>query len=194
MRPTNTLLFIPQMLHAWWETEPTMHLPLIIAAVDTKPGWGALMISCCPGRTDRDHDLAMDIDSLKRAGVAAVITLTEQEELEELEVPGLGQAVREAGMQWFHLPIVDYGAPNAEWERWWTEQGPVVRQIVRHGGGLHMHCRGGCGRSGMLAARLLVELGICDAAEAVKRARFARPCAIETADQEEIVRNARPLT
>ena len=169
-----------------------MHLPLIIAAVDTRPGWGAVMISCCPGRTDMDHDLAMDIASLRRAGAAAVITLTEQDELDELEVPGLGQAVREAEMAWFHLPIVDYGAPNAEWEGWWQTEGPKVRALLRDGRNVHMHCRGGCGRSGMLAARLLVELGICDAEEAMRRTRFSRPCAIETDDQEENVRKTRP--
>lgn len=167
-----------------------MHMPLIIAAVKTRPGWGSLMLSCCPGRTDLDHDLAMDIASLLRAGVAAVITLTETEELEELEVPGLGQAVQEAGMAWFHLPIVDYGAPNAEWERWWQAEGPAIRAIVRDGRSVHMHCRGGCGRSGMLMARMLVELGVCDGDEAIRRTRFARPCAIETDTQVDNVMTA----
>jgi len=169
-----------------------MHRPLIIAAVETRPGWGRVMISCCPGRTDMDHELTLDIDSLLRAGASAVVTLTEQDELEELEVPGLGQAVREAGMQWFHLPIFDYGAPNADWERRWLEQGPRVRAILRDGRSVHLHCRGGCGRSGMLAARLLVELGVCDGAEAIRRVRFARPCAIETEGQVTNVLAARP--
>jgi ADP-ribosyl-[dinitrogen reductase] hydrolase len=167
--------------------------PLIIAAVDTKPGWGRVMISCCPGRTDMDHVLPLDIAALKRAGAAAVITLTEFEELEELEVPGLGQAVREAGMEWFNLPIVDYGAPNLEWEKTWAHKGKAVRAMIRDGRTVHMHCRGGCGRSGMLAAALLVELGVCEPEEAIRRMRFARPCAIETDDQEDYVRHSRPL-
>ena len=164
---------------------------LIIAAVETRPGWGRVMISCCPGRTDMDHVLPLDIDALKRAGAAAVVTLTEHEELEELEVPGLGQAVREAGMEWFNLPITDYGAPDLAWEQRWLHHGKQVRAILRGGGNVHMHCRGGCGRSGMLAAAMLVELGVCDAEEAIKRTRLARPCAIETDDQEEYVRHTR---
>lgn len=165
--------------------------PLIIAAVDTKPGWGRLLISCCPGRTDLEHILSEDIEALQRAGASAVLTLTEMDELEELEVPGLGAAVRAAGMDWYHLPIVDYGAPDANWEIGWYEVGRAIRDRVRAGRDVHMHCRAGCGRSGMVAARLMVELGICAADDAIRRVRFARPCAIEREEQEDAVRASR---
>lgn len=167
--------------------------PLIIAAVETRPGWGRLLISCCPGRTDLEHILSEDIDALRRAGASAVLTLTETEELEELEVAGLGQAVREAGMDWHHLPIIDYGAPEANFEIGWMEVGPALRARIRDGRDVHMHCRAGCGRSGMIAARLLVELDVCGADEAIRRVRFSRPCAIEREEQEDAVRAAKPL-
>jgi ADP-ribosyl-[dinitrogen reductase] hydrolase len=49
-----------------------------------------------------------------------------------------------------------------------------------------LHCMGGLGRSGMVAARLLVELGE-EPRTAIQRVRAARPGAIETAAQEAYV-------
>ena len=54
-----------------------------------------------------------------------------------------------------------------------------------------VHCRGGRGRSGLVAARLLVELGIGNEA-AIKAVRAAQPLAIETPPQEAHVRDYRP--
>ncbi len=50
-----------------------------------------------------------------------------------------------------------------------------------------VHCLGGLGRSGTIAARLLVELGI-DPDDAINRVRQSRPGAIETKAQEQYVR------
>jgi len=49
-----------------------------------------------------------------------------------------------------------------------------------------VHCRGGLGRTGMVAARLLVELGE-KPVTALQRVRAARPGAVETVEQEEYV-------
>lgn len=169
-----------------------MIFPIIIAAVETRPGWGRLLISRCPGRADLDHDLDYDLDSIARAGANAVVTLTTREELEELGVAAMGAAVRARGMDWLHLPIEDFGAPDAVWEREWLEAGPRLRRLIRAGGTVHLHCRGGCGRSGMIAARLLAELGE-EPATAIARVRQSRPCAVETEGQEAAVLAARPL-
>src|SRR5207245_7627296 len=50
-----------------------------------------------------------------------------------------------------------------------------------------IHCTGGLGRSGMIAARLMVELGE-EPRLAMQRVRAARPGAIEAAAQEACVR------
>lgn len=60
--------------------------------------------------------------------------------------------------------------------------------LLRDGGRVLVHCRGGLGRAGTVAARLLVELGD-PAAVAVECVRQARPGAIETAAQLEYVLN-----
>ena len=45
-----------------------------------------------------------------------------------------------------------------------------------------VHCRGGCGRSGMAVLRLMVEAGEAPE-EALARLRAVRPCAVETEAQ-----------
>ena len=54
------------------------------------------------------------------------------------------------------------------------------------------HCRGELGRSGMIAARLLVELGWAPD-KAIAAIRHVRPGAIETRSQEQVVMAARPI-
>jgi ADP-ribosyl-[dinitrogen reductase] hydrolase len=58
-----------------------------------------------------------------------------------------------------------------------------LRQVVRSGGRVLLHCRGGLGRAGTIAARLLVELGM-EPGKAVQAVRHVRPGAIETIEQE----------
>ncbi|MBL8705493.1 MAG: hypothetical protein JNM30_11640, partial [Rhodospirillales bacterium] len=50
----------------------------------------------------------------------------------------------------------------------------------------------GLGRTGMIGARLLVELGVAPDA-AIAAIRKARPGSIETAEQEEHVRACKPI-
>ena len=49
-----------------------------------------------------------------------------------------------------------------------------------------VHCRGGLGRTGLIAVRLLVELGESPVS-ALVRVRAARPGAVETVEQEKYV-------
>ena len=48
---------------------------------------------------------------------------------------------------------------------------------------IFIHCRGGFGRSGVIAARLLVEFGY-PAIEAIRKVRDVRPGSLETIEQE----------
>jgi len=51
------------------------------------------------------------------------------------------------------------------------------------GQSLVVHCRGGLGRTGVIAARLLIELGEVPS-RALQRVRLGRPGAVETREQE----------
>ena len=57
-----------------------------------------------------------------------------------------------------------------------------AKALLAQGGRVLVHCFGGCGRSGMAALRLLVELGE-DPDEALARIRAVRSCAVETEAQ-----------
>jgi ADP-ribosyl-[dinitrogen reductase] hydrolase len=61
--------------------------------------------------------------------------------------------------------------------------GEKLRSILRRGLDVLVHCRGGLGRAGTIAARLLVELGM-EPTKAIASVRAVRPGAIETSDQE----------
>lgn len=114
------------------------------------------------------------------------MTLVEDHELARYEVDGLGAAVEARHMAWVHLPIPDMGVPGAAFETAWSKQGAGLRAMLRDGASIVVHCKGGLGRAGTMAARLLVELGV-EPASAIAQVRAVRPGAIENARQEDYV-------
>jgi ADP-ribosyl-[dinitrogen reductase] hydrolase len=101
-------------------------------------------------------------------------------------VERLGEEVTRRNMSWFHLPIVDGGTPNEQFERQWESAGDELRSILRGGRDVLVHCRGGLGRAGTIGSRLLIELGM-EPATAIERVRSVRPGAIETLEQKKYV-------
>ena len=95
----------------------------------------------------------------------------------------LAAGFAQAGIRWLHLPIPDYGVPDRHGSaRWDREIAPVLHDVLSGGGRLLIHCRAGCGRTGMIVLRLMIERGEV-VGEALPRLRQARPCAVETAAQ-----------
>jgi protein-tyrosine phosphatase len=172
--------------------------PLRIDTVTAGPGYGRIGITFCPGKYDPhghtaswDRDLALDLNAIQKWGASAVVTLLEDQELKLLSVQHLGDEVRRRGMSWFHLPIVDVSTPDKDFERAWESAGGKLRSMLKNGADIVVHCRGGLGRAGTIAARLLVELGR-EPKETIAKVRSARPGAIETLDQEKFVLKLRP--
>jgi ADP-ribosyl-[dinitrogen reductase] hydrolase len=175
-------------------TTTSLNSPLRIA--DVAFGAGCIGITLCPGKIDPQamtgpcvRDLDVDVAAIATWGARAVLTLLEDDEMVLLHVTALGETLVRHGMEWFHLPILDCSIPDAAFEERWTTVGPHLEEIVREGGRVAVHCRGGLGRSGTVAAMMLVQLGV-SAADAIARVRAARPGAIETPEQEEFVRDA----
>jgi ADP-ribosyl-[dinitrogen reductase] hydrolase len=166
-------------------TRTSLSDPPPIAAVTAGPGFGRIGITSCPGASGRD--LARDLDAIADWGAVAVVTLLAPEELPLLGVERLGDEVARRGMRWFHLPIEDCSVPDEAFEQTWTVAGAELRAMLRGGSAVHLHCRGGLGRSGMIAARLLIELGTTPET-AIANLRTVRPGAIENARQEAFVR------
>ena len=156
-------------------------------------GFGRVGITFCPGKYDPcghsgawDRDLAIDLDAVRDWGATAVVTLLEPKELCLLRVERLGEEVLRRSMLWFHLPIVDVSIPDKQFEQKWEDAGKDLRSMLRHRQDLVVHCRGGLGRAGIIAARLLIELGV-EPKSAITRVRAVRPGAIETLAQERFV-------
>ena len=173
--------------------------PLRIDAVAV-PGGGAVGLTICPGKKQPvattgpwDRDLDLDLDRLAAGGWSVLVTLMEPEELlRRVNVPPerieSGAAAR--GIEWHFLPIEDVSVPDAAFERLWLLSGPRLRRTLGGGGRIAVHCRGGLGRSGLVASRLLVEIG-WSPDEALAAVRAARPGAVETDAQERHVLGAR---
>ncbi len=169
--------------------------PLAVDSVAARPGHGRIGLVACPGRHDPGatgggwaRDLASDLDALRAWGAAAVTTLVGEAELALLGVAPMGRAVTARGMTWIHLPIVDMSVPDMAFEHAWRDDaGPRLHALLAAGRDIVLHCRAGRGRTGMIAARLLVEAGTPPDA-AIRIVRAARPGAIETASQEAYVR------
>lgn len=83
------------------------------------------------------------------------------------------------------------GVPDETFETRWTYGGHRLRRRLARGERVVLHCMGGLGRTGTLAARLLVEFGV-PPEDAIGRVREARPGAIENVGQEEYVRRCPP--
>ena len=116
-----------------------------------------LIFTPCPGT--KGVDVRASVAQLKRAGAQAVISLTPDDEMKRLAVEALPQACAEQGLSWQHLPVEDDAAPAAEFEQRWQEERGSVHRILDKGGTVAIHCKGGSGRTGLMAAIILLERG-----------------------------------
>ena len=167
----------------------------VVIATAAAAAAGRIGLCICPGKRGDSvmggpwqRDLERDLEVVRRWMPHAVLTLIEAHEFQLLGDCNLGSRLRALGIEWHHLPIVDRQAPDARFEAAWAVCGPRVQSCLRSGGRILVHCRGGLGRAGTVAARLLVELDM-PAADAVAQVRRARPGAIETDEQWQHVIN-----
>ena len=175
--------------------------PIQINPVAIRDGRGVIGLTFCPGKKHQglysgewNRDLRTDLQAIQTFGAKALVTLMESEELEEVNVPAglLAEWAREFGFEWHHLPVKDVHTPDERFEDLWTYSGLRLRSMLTRGEKVVIHCRGGLGRTGTVAGRLLVQFG--DEPEtAIQKIRAARPGSIETGAQEEYVRACKPI-
>ena len=147
---------------------------LVIYAL--RVGGGTLAICQMPGSGGAYGD---DLDLIHEWRPGLVISLTTEAEMLEAGARHLGADIQCIASRWAHLPIPDMGVPAPEVEARWPAVSLSARQALAGGGRVLIHCRGGCGRSGMAALRLMVECGE-PAGPALAHLRAVRPCAVET--------------
>jgi len=102
--------------------------------------------------------LADEVHGLRDSGVQRVVSLLMPEEEAELELQDEHRACAKAGLEFLSLPIPDRGVPPRDA----ATVGVLVsvRDEVRAGKSVAIHCRMGIGRSSLVAGGVLVLLGI----------------------------------
>ena len=175
--------------------------PLRIDDVSIEGNSGLIGLTFCPGKIQKgalsgpwERDLKEDLEVIRAWGAATWVNLLTRDEMVRLGVGDMKEVVENsrADIRYFHLPIEDTSVPDPQFEEQWEDAGREIRDDLINGRKVLIHCKGGLGRTGTIAARLLVELGV-EPDAAIGRVREARPGAIENALQESHVRSVRLL-
>ncbi len=97
----------------------------------------------------------------------------------EIEAAGAKARLGGGAWDWLCRPIADFGVPDADLDAEWPMLSAELLARLASGGRVLVHCKGGCGRSGMVVLALMVAKGR-DALAALAEVRAKRPCAVET--------------
>lgn len=166
-------------LHVDFLGEAHHGLPGRLGLTSAPGGWW-------PGRPmpGRGVDLLEDDLRLLREdhGASLLVTLLTSRELSRLG--DVKRRTRALGLTWLHLPIPDMGTPRSP-----AAAAVVVERLSAHlgeGRTAVLHCLAGLGRTGTLAACLLVARGR-GPEEAVATLRGVRPGSVQNAEQEAFV-------
>ncbi|MGM7739083.1 phosphatase domain-containing protein [Yersinia enterocolitica] len=120
-----------------------------------------LIFTPCPGT--KGVSIVDSLKSLKEAGAQAVITMMTMAELTEKQADTLPSLCAELRMDWYHLPVEDSCAPEEPFAQAFAQQKAILLGLVESGVTMVIHCHGGSGRTGMMAAILMLELGYAPA-------------------------------
>jgi Cyclin-dependent kinase inhibitor 3 (CDKN3) len=150
---------------------------------------GRIGMAACPGWAPRSplegsaaRDFEQDMSAIVRWGPHLVLTLLENDELWEYRVGMLPQTLAAHGIAYQHFPMARDGLPDESFEQRWALVSPGLRDMLRAGGRLLVHCSDGMLRSGLLAGRLLVELD-CRPEDALNRVQAVRAGALTAPEQ-----------
>lgn len=135
-----------------------------------------LILTPCPGTKDTSVEEA--VATLKDAGAQALVTLMPDDELAKFAAESLPGACAASGIQWFHLPVEDDHAPDERFATAFAAQKQTLLSLLEGQGTLAIHCRGGSGRTGFMAAILLLESGM-DREDMVRQVQGLRPHALK---------------
>ncbi|MGD0760128.1 MAG: dual specificity protein phosphatase family protein [Candidatus Sulfotelmatobacter sp.] len=144
------------------------------------PWPGKLAVAARPRGGDWLKD---DLASWKRARIDTVLSLLTPEEELDLDLRDEAAEAKARGMEFASFPIPDRQVPRSEAK--WSEVLETTSRTLLEGKNVLVHCRQGIGRSGLVAACLLVRNGMSPGA-AVESVSAARGVSVpETAEQRD---------
>jgi protein-tyrosine phosphatase len=145
-----------------------------------------IILTPCPGT--KEASINASLNEIKATGAEAILTFMTQAELDRNNLSNLGELVKGKGMSWFHLPILDDEAPEMPFLTAWKTAGPAVHRLIEQGKSIAVHCKGGSGRTGIIAAQILLERGE-DLESLMKHIKFLRPNAFTNACHLDYLKN-----
>lgn len=154
------------------------------------PNGTKIGIGFCPGHSAR-HDIGFrnlqeDLFRVKNWGATTIVTLIEPHEFKSLGVEELEKEVMKYGIDWVWFPIKDCSTPNpSEFKNFKNFIKKLIMKIEMKEN-LFIHCRGGLGRSGIIAVEILKQMSVSPD-NALATVRSFRPGAVETLSQEHFV-------
>jgi protein-tyrosine phosphatase len=144
------------------------------------PWPGTLAISPRPRGGDWLED---EVKSWRNAGFDVIVSLLTPDEIEEMELQQEPRYCGENHVKFVSFPIVDRSVPDSR-----IDAQRLIEQLdadLARGKRVNVHCRQGIGRSGLIAASILIAKGLRPA-EAVQKVSSARKSAVpETVEQRE---------
>jgi protein-tyrosine phosphatase len=155
---------------------------------------GKLGMTFAPGMKDFawDRDAPKDLRLLSEEyGADVLVSLMEDFEYDKYEMGGMRgffESAKDAGLEVRHFPILDVDVPRPEQDEEYAAYIGDIIAALEAGKTVVAHCRGGIGRTGTVAASVLVGVGH-DPDEAISIVRRTRsPRMLEVEWQEEYVR------
>jgi atypical dual specificity phosphatase len=118
-----------------------------------------------------------ELEDLYQEGFRTIISLLdEHEQRPDYDI----KTIEEEGFKRYSIPVTDFTAPTLfDFQKFLD----IVNRSSRQGKIL-VHCQGGTGRTGTMAAAYWIKKGL-SANEAIKKIRKSMPGAIEILEQEE---------
>ncbi len=148
-----------------------------------------LGISHCPGKISErygsEQKLKVDLVSIKSQNIKTIVTLISKLEIERLQIQNFMKLIKVNGLRHSLLPIGDLRVPSDADKIQVNDLISQIKNQIRLGCPVLIHCNYGFGRSGLIAALVLKALNVTE--DPVKLVRKSRPGAIETSGQEQFV-------
>ncbi len=116
-----------------------------------------LIFTPCPGT--RDATLEDAVKTLADAGAKTLVTAMPMAELATYQVEMLPEVCSANGIKWIHLPVEDDKSPEQAFAEQLHQHRAELVELINNNATIAIHCKGGSGRTGLIAAVLLLESG-----------------------------------
>jgi protein-tyrosine phosphatase len=153
------------------------------------PTGQTLYLSSRPGYPSENFDdpnmvIASFMDAMKDKQIRFIVVLLETEKMMEYYGLNLVDTYIRNGFQVQHFPIIDNSIPQCNQMKDFDSLEQEIWDHVKKDNVL-IHCAGGCGRTGIVAAGLLIKVRIARSSEeAIRKVREVRKCSVENDIQE----------